>query len=162
MHQPAEAEIVQRLGGIDILSPLSREEFQSIAVAARVHTYSKGETILRQGAEGDSMFIVHDGVVSVRVGDQEVARLGEGDLFGEMALLTGEMRAADVVALSDVVAVEIAKDALRPVLHDHPELAASISTKMTERRGSLDSLKAASREEAERTILSRIRAYFRL
>ena len=162
MHQPAEAEIVQRLGGIDILSPLSREEFQSIAVAARVHTYSKGETILRQGAEGDSMFIVHDGVVSVRVGDQEVARLGEGDLFGEMALLTGEMRAADVVALSDVVAVEIAKDALRPVLHDHPQLAASISTKMTERRGSLDSLKAASREEAERTILSRIRAYFRL
>jgi small-conductance mechanosensitive channel/CRP-like cAMP-binding protein len=162
MHQPATADIAQRLAGIDILSPLSEEESRSIAGAARVHTYSKGETIIRRGAAGDSMFIVHDGVVSVRVGDQEVARLGEGDLFGEMALLTGEMRAADVVALSDVVAVEIAKGALRPVLHDHPGLATSISTKVMERRGSLESLKEASREEAQRTILSRIRAYFGL
>ncbi len=159
--QPA-AEIAERLAGIDLLSPLSREALTAIATATRVHTFAKGETIIRHGTAGDSMFVVHDGNVSVRAHDAEVARLGEGDVFGEMALLTGESRAADVVALTDVVAIEITKDALQPVLHDHPELAASITSKVMERRGSLDSLRTASNEEAQHTVLSRIRAWFGL
>jgi small-conductance mechanosensitive channel/CRP-like cAMP-binding protein len=159
--QPA-SEIAERLAGIDLLSPLSREALAAIASATRVHTFAKGETIIRHGTAGDSMFVVHDGNVSVRAHDAEVARLGEGDVFGEMALLTGESRAADVVALTDVVAIEITKDALQPVLHDHPELAASITSKVMERRGSLDSLRTASHEEAQHTVLSRIRAWFGL
>ena len=85
-----------------------------------------------------------------------------GGVFGEMALLTGESRTADVVAVSDVVAVEIAKDALQPVLIDHPDLARAISAKVMERRGTLDSLRAEEREREEGTILSRIRSYFGL
>ena len=61
----------------------------------------------------------------------------------------------------DTISLTVAAD-LQPVLHDHPDLATSISTKVMERRGSLESLKEASREEAQRTILSRIRAYFGL
>lgn len=160
--QPASEEIAERLARIDVLSPLGREALETIAAATRVHTFAKGETILRHGTAGNSMFVVHDGTVSVRVNEAEVARLGEGDVFGEMALLTGESRAADVVALKDVVVIEITKDALQPVLQDHPELAASISSKVTERRGSLDSLRAASSEEAQQTVLSRIRSYFGL
>jgi CRP-like cAMP-binding protein len=79
-----------------------------------------------------------------------------------MALLTGERRTADVIALTDVVAVEIAKDALEPVLHDHPELAAAISAKVGERRGSLDSARSDAPADEQRTILSKIRAYFGL
>ena len=160
--QPDSTEIVERLAQIDILSPLPQEALQSIASAARVHTFAKGETILRHGTAGNSMFIVHDGNVSVRVSDDEIARLGEGDVFGEMALLTGENRAADVVALADVVVIEIAKEALQPVLHEHRELASSISSKVMERRGSLDSLRTASRDDEHHTVLSRIRAWFGL
>ena len=156
------ADVAERLVHVDILSPLSSEEHETIAAGARVHTYAKGETILKHGSEGNSMFVVHDGNVSVRVDDSEVARLGEGDFFGEMALLTGEARAADVIALTDVVAVEITKDAFQPVLQQHPELAAAISAKVSERRGNIDSLRMASNEEAQRTVLSRIRAYFGL
>jgi CRP-like cAMP-binding protein len=79
-----------------------------------------------------------------------------------MALLTGERRVADVVALTDVVAVEIAKDALEPVLRDCPELAAAISSKVGERRGTLDSQRTDGRGDEQRTVLSRIRAYFGL
>jgi CRP-like cAMP-binding protein len=79
-----------------------------------------------------------------------------------MALLTGESRAANVIALGEVVVIEITKDALQPVLHDHPDLAAAISKEVAERRGSLESLRMASNEEAEQTVLSRIRAYFGL
>jgi small-conductance mechanosensitive channel len=155
-------EIAERLSRIDILSAVTPEGLDAIAAATRVHTFGKGETILRHGTAGDSMFVVHSGMVSVRVDEAEIARLGEGDVFGEMALLTGENRAADVVALTDVVVIEITKDALQPVLRDHPELAASISSKMMERRGSLDSLKNASNEEAHQTVLTRIRHWFGL
>lgn len=159
---PDADDIAERLAVVDVLAPIGREARAGIAAAARVHVYARGETILSRGAAGDSMFIVHQGSVSVRVNDREVAHLQAGDFFGEMALLTGEQRAADVVALGDVVAIEIAKHALQPVLIDHPELAAAISAKILERRGTLDTLRAGSREEAERTVLSRIRAWFGL
>jgi small-conductance mechanosensitive channel len=157
---PEPEEIRRRLAGIDILSPIAHDVQQTIADAARVHVYAKGETILRHGAEGDSMFIVQDGSVSVRADDVEVARLAPGDFFGEMALLTGERRTADVVALTEVVAVEIAKDALQPVLQDLPDLAAAISAKVMERRDKLDARRAE--EPEHESMLSRIRAYFGL
>jgi branched-chain amino acid transport system substrate-binding protein len=135
---------------------------EAIALAARVRVYSAGETIIRHGTAGDSMFIVHEGSVSIRVDENEVARLKAGDFFGEMALLTGETRAADVVALADVVAIEIAKDALQPVLVHHPELASAISTNVMKRRDSLDSARMALPDDVEQSVLSRIRAYFGL
>ncbi len=91
-----------------------------------------------------------------------MARLGAGDFFGEMALLTGENRAADVVALSDVVAIEIAKDALQPVLRDHPGPGGG---DLVEGHGApREPGLAAERvnEEAHHTVLSRIRAWFGL
>ena len=72
------------------------------------------------------MFVVHSGTISVRLADDspkgwhEVAQLGPGTVFGEMALLTGETRTADVVALTDVTALEIGKDSLQPILHGPP------------------------------------------
>jgi small-conductance mechanosensitive channel len=161
-HHPDHDEIVARLGGVDILEPLSQAARDSIAGAARVHVYSAGETIIRHGTAGNSMFIVHQGSVSVQVNDKEVARLHAENFFGEMALLTGETRTADVVALNDVVIIEITKDALQPVLHDHPELASAISAIVMERRDLLDSARTVSADEAQLSVLSRIRAYFGL
>ncbi|MBV8520397.1 MAG: mechanosensitive ion channel [Acidobacteria bacterium] len=160
-HVPQPDEIVDRLAKIDILSPLPRKAQQAIAAAARVLVFARGETIIRGGAAGDSMFVVHEGSVSVRAGGEEVATLAPGDFFGEMALLTGESRTADVVALTEVVAVEIAKLALQPVLQDHPELAQAISEEVTARRGDLDS-RRSEEPEAQSSVLSRIRAYFGL
>lgn len=161
-HHPDAAKIVERLQDVDILSPLPETAQQALAESARVRIYSRGETILRHGTAGDSMFILHEGRVSVRVGGDEVAQLGEGEFFGEMALLTGETRAADIVAATDVVAVEITKAALQPVLQDVPDLAAAISARVAERRGTLDSRREGAREEEQTSILSRIRSYFGL
>jgi len=161
-QHPDRLEIIDRLSRIDILSPLTAKAQEAIADASRVRVYARGETILRHGDEGSSMFIVHEGSISIRVDENEVARLEPGDFFGEMALLTGERRTADVVALTDVTAVEITKDALQPVLQDHPDLAASISAKVMERRSSLDSFRADEDPEEHASVLSRIRAYFGL
>ena len=158
----------RHLRDVDVFEPLSDQALQSIAAAVKVHFYSKGEAILRHGAVGDSMFIIHSGSVGIRLPDDsmtgwhQVANLGPGEFFGEMALLTGEMRTADVVAMTDVVALEIGKDSLQPILATHADLAQAISHHILERREHLDSIKGDSREEVEPTLMSRIRSYFGL
>ncbi|PYQ62865.1 MAG: hypothetical protein DMF58_00450 [Acidobacteria bacterium] len=167
-HQLTPEETVRRLREVDVLDPLSDQELQSIAAALRVHFYSKGEAILRHGTAGDSMFVVHSGMVVVRLPDDsmtgwhQVAQLGPGSVFGEMALLTGEMRAADVVAMTDVVALEIGKESLQPIIASHPDLAGAISHQIMLRKEHLDSLRGESPEEIELTLMSRIRSYFGL
>jgi small-conductance mechanosensitive channel/CRP-like cAMP-binding protein len=167
-HDMARDEIAQRLEEVDVLTPLSDEAHAAVAAATKVHVYSKGETILHAGTAGDSMFVVHSGTVSIRIGDaganggHEIAQLGSGSVFGEMALLTGEKRTADVIALTDVVALEIGKDSLQPILQNNPELAGAISEKVMERRDHLAHRRAEATEEQEQSVLSRIRAYFGL
>jgi small-conductance mechanosensitive channel/CRP-like cAMP-binding protein len=167
-HAISAADVLARLGETDVLSPLSEEARGMIAAATRIHFYSKGETILRHGDAGDSMFAVHSGTASVRLADDstqgwhEVAQLSPGMVFGEMALLTGETRTADVVALTDVTALEIGKDSLKPILHDHPELADLITAKVLRRRGRLDAIRNSAIEEEQTTIVSRVKAWFGL
>jgi CRP-like cAMP-binding protein len=79
-----------------------------------------------------------------------------------MALLTGEVRAADVVSLSDVVTLEIAKSSFEPILHNHPELAAAISHKIMQRLAQLASIREEEQEQEELTLVSRIKSYFGL
>ena len=174
-YTPAEAkeeitgeDLRRHLREVAILAPLPDDAHEIIAGATRIHRYGKGETILRRGALGASMFVLHSGEVSVRISDpdetgtHEVATLGPGSVFGEMALLTGERRTADVVALDDVVALEIGKDSLQPVLQKHPELAKAISSQVMQRRDHLESVLEEEVEEEEMTLLTRIRSYFGL
>ena len=167
-HAISADDVRARLSEVDVLSPLSEDGRATIAAATRIHFYSKGETILRHGAAGDSMFVVHAGTASVRLPDDspegwhEVAQLGPGTVFGEMALLTGETRTADVIALTDVTALEIGKDSLQPILHGHPELASAITAKVVHRRGHLDAIRSEEAEEEETTIVSRVKAWFGL
>ena len=160
-QQPSLAQIREQLTKIGMFTPLSPEALATIAEGARVHTYAAGETIIQEGAAGESMFIVYEGDVAVRTHDAEVARLKGGDFFGEMALLTGERRAADVIATSEVVAVEITRDSLQPVLQDSPELATAISERVMERRDRLQSKRENGSEE-HATFLSRVRLFFGL
>jgi small-conductance mechanosensitive channel len=167
-RQITPEEIQERLHDVDLLIPLSRREHEAIAAATRLHTYAKGETIIRRGAVGESMFVIVEGLVSVRVPDEadnqhrEVAQLGEESVFGEMALLTGERRTADVIALTDVTTLEITREALQPILADNPGLAQAMSQKVIERRLVSAELVEGSEADEEISVLSRIRSYFGL
>lgn len=159
-QQPTRDHLREQLTRISIFSPLSPQALDSLATSALIHTFASGETIIQQKAAGESMFIVYDGEIAVRVNDAEVARLHAGDFFGEMALLTGEPRSADVIATTEVVAVEITRDALQPVLQENPELAAAISERVVERRGALPQRNHT--DDAHASLLSRVRTFFGL
>ena len=87
----AQDQIADRLSAVDIFSPLSADELRRLAKATSGHVFAPGETLIRAGDEGSSMFVVHSGRVAVQVADRDnprtVAELTEGNFFGNQALL---------------------------------------------------------------------------
>jgi small-conductance mechanosensitive channel/CRP-like cAMP-binding protein len=158
---------------VDLFRPLSDEELRKVMARSRPLHYAAGERIIEEGSPGDSFFIIDQGqvVVSKRLGGtmREIARLMEGQFFGEMALLTGERRSATIEAVTDVDLFMIDKPAFQDILAVNPAIAIDISTLLSERREALtqaeDDLTApvssvAAAGERRNDILGRIRAYF--
>ncbi|HLL77455.1 MAG TPA: cyclic nucleotide-binding domain-containing protein [Pyrinomonadaceae bacterium] len=146
--------LTERLSAVDIFSPLTQEELARLAAAAGSHTYAPGETIIRAGEAGDSMFVVNRGSIEVRISDngrpRTVAALGEGQFFGEMALLTGQPRTANIVAVEETEVLEIGHDALKGLFESNPDLVESLSHTVAERRAGLDASASAQRVEEEK------------
>jgi serine/threonine protein kinase len=107
---------------------LDADSLQKVALSARVQTYADKDHVLRRGDPGDSMQVIRAGHVRVPVFDptgrmRVVAQLGAGDVVGEMALLTGERRNADVIAEGDVECIVLDRGTVMPLLEEHPPLA---------------------------------------
>ncbi|MFN7134410.1 MAG: cyclic nucleotide-binding domain-containing protein, partial [Myxococcales bacterium] len=130
------------LAKVELFSQLTEEDRAQLARSMRYAPFTSGETVTRQGARANWLYLIVEGKVSVRVtGDggleKEVAQLGAGSFFGEMSLLTGEPRAATVVALSDVECFRLDKDAFQTLLLKRPELAEHVADELTRRRSEL-------------------------
>jgi len=94
-----------------------------------MHTvsYQAGETILSQGEDGDTAFLINSGSVEVIVGEGAKARnvgtLGAGEIFGEMGLIDPGPRSATVKAVTDTECIETTYDELTSSFQEHPERA---------------------------------------
>jgi CRP-like cAMP-binding protein len=139
-----------------------------VAAGATGRVFAPGETIIRAGDSGASMFVVHRGSVDVRVDSngtpRTIKRLGEGAFFGEMALFTGEPRTANVVAAEETEVLEIGHDAMRGLFQTNPDLVEALSHAINERRAGLEAnaQAAGGDEDTPASILSKIKHFFRL
>ena len=127
----------EALRNVETFRPLTDEQVSGLAPHARHERYKAGESLVRQGDAGRSLFVVRTGDVRVERTDggstRDLARLGPGSFFGEMSLLTGEPRSASVVALGEVQVVVVEKDAFSTLLHDDGHLARALSEALEER-----------------------------
>lgn len=167
--------LMRALSGIDLFRPLTDEEMSLAASRFRQLHYAAGERLIEEGSPGDSFFVIDRGEVEVskQLGAKRrsLARLMEGQFFGEMALLTGEPRSATVVALTDVDVFTIDKAGFHDVLVKNPTIAVDISAILSERQEALSQAKGdvtakfepgPSTGELKQRILGRIRSYFGL
>ncbi len=92
--------------------------------------------VVRQNDEGESLFIVRRGSLDVHIDDAPVGTLSEGEIFGEMSLLTGERRKATVTAAGEVRLVEISKEDIEPVIRANPHLLERLSAILARREES--------------------------
>jgi CRP-like cAMP-binding protein len=129
---------------------LSQDERDAlVAHSTRVH-FPPGHLLMVEGDFGTSMFVIDEGAVSVTASDirgfsRPVAKLGDGDIVGEMSLMTGARRNATVVALTAVDALEIPKHALEDVLARRPELVDRFRPELERRQAELDRILAEAK-----------------
>ncbi len=143
------ASIETAISSVDLFALLSDEARSRVAVGARERRFAAGETIVREGDRGSSMFIVQAGRLGVSahgtVGEsQRLAVLEAGTAFGEISLLTGDARTATVRALTEANLLEIDKATLAPILRENPSIVGMLELTMKERRKkATDALEAA-------------------
>jgi CRP-like cAMP-binding protein len=139
-----------------------------VATELRPRWFGRGEQVIEQGEEGQTFYVVAEGTVAVLAGKPavEVARLSTGETFGEMSLLTGEPRAATVVAATDALLLELDRPTFARLFAGHDGLAPKLAQVLADRRSQLDSAAAqpgpgGAEPEAHR-ILGRLRQIFSL
>jgi CRP-like cAMP-binding protein len=168
-----EARMILR--GEALFECLSEEQIENLVKQSRVNNFGRGERVIQEGAEGDSMFVLLRGAAQVSVSKNgssiAVATLNAGDCFGEMSLLTGERRTATVQAQSDCHVMEISKPVMAEVLRDSPDCLERLSELLAKRKMENEGIlkEAASQgqnknKEREYTanFLQRLRTFFEL
>ena len=145
-----------------IFATMTPQERRSLAAKMRQTTVDKGENLLEPGVVLQSLFIVGTGVLSlnrlVSGKEIEVMRLGPGDHFGEIGLLTGTPSSARISALVPTTVFELTKDDLAPILEARATVAQELGRELARRQaaGQL----SASPEMAEAVPPNRVASWF--
>jgi small-conductance mechanosensitive channel len=123
---------------VAIFASLTHEERKAIAAKLTPVSYDQGETLMEPGAVLHALCIVGTGVLSftreASDGEIELLRLGPGDHFGEIGMLTGAPATAKIHALLPTTIYELAKDDLAPMLEARPAVAHELCQALARRQ----------------------------
>ncbi|MFC1857309.1 cyclic nucleotide-binding domain-containing protein [Thermodesulfobacteriota bacterium] len=145
--------IFEKMSRVPLLNHLPPEEIYQLLPYITSRAYEKGRTIVRQGEPGDSLFIIEAGQVEIideQKGSQVIAVLGADDVFGEMALVTGEPRSATAKAASDTRVWMILKEHFDRLLQISPKLADAVRYLVQERISDLKNKEYIAPDMAEK------------
>jgi len=169
LRSDADVELAAaRLASIDLFANLDAEARRALSTVAIHHLFAAGEAIVRQGAPGDSMFVMLDGRARVILepSNQPVALIEGGGYFGEMSMLTGDARTATVRAIDDARVLEINAAAFRALAVEQPVVLQHISDVVNARRSGLDearqSAESSTPAQAGQGLVERIQRFLGL
>ena len=128
---------VLNLRDIDFLSGLAMDEIERLAELLTKREFAAGDTICREGDDGDRMWLLAKGSVSVRLISADgrmnlrIASLSRGTTIGEMALVEHARRSATIVADEHVVAYELLRSGYTLLLSEHPVIATKLLSNLS-------------------------------
>jgi len=128
----------QLLKNLPLFGELDDGEMKEIWGHVHTRTYKKGNIILFEEDPGDSLFIINEGRVKITRLSEEgkeviLSILGEGEFFGEMSLLDGESRSANVIALSDSEVFILKREDFLKIIKSNPQIAISLLEELARR-----------------------------
>jgi small-conductance mechanosensitive channel len=154
---------------------MNDEQLENVLRHSQMHRYGRGERLIQEGDQSDSMFIMLRGEAAVSVAKNgtgvRVGVMRQGDCFGEISLLTGEPRSATVRAEGDCEVMEISKPVMAEVLRDSPQCLTALSELLAKRRLEGDNIvkdapvpddQGKKEREYRASFLSRLRTVFEL
>ena len=145
---------LEALESCDLFAGLPESALKLLAGTARWQEFAPGEAVVREGDASRALFVIARGGAVVQRGGQEIARVGAGEVFGEMAFLSGEPRTATVRADSALAVVEVDSQALGALLFHQNELAVELADRMAVRQQELAAHEARAGGASERKSLT--------
>lgn len=132
-RQEAESEVLDRLSHVEVMRTMPPAEAQAIVPLLEPMHAEPGQVLCREGAPGDSFYLIIAGEAQVLKGERVMTTLGPGEVFGEMALLTGEPRSATIVALTSMELYQLRRAHFNNALTRSPHLATALSRALARR-----------------------------
>ncbi|HEY4181816.1 MAG TPA: cyclic nucleotide-binding domain-containing protein [Kofleriaceae bacterium] len=134
-HRPraATAAPMRVLSGTPLFSDLSPAVLEMLIPRMKLVVLDPNEVLFTEGEAGDCLYVVSEGEVAVETNGSELARLGPGAFFGEVALVTDQPRSATVRALTRVEALAIDRDVVRDAAAEQPEIVNTLLRFVRER-----------------------------
>jgi small-conductance mechanosensitive channel/CRP-like cAMP-binding protein len=153
-----EREMTRRTGTlrtVELFRTFSDDELRKLAGRCSVAPFTKAEAMTRQGAEAHWLYVITRGSGEVFITGADglrktVAILKTGDFFGEMGMMTGQVRSATVIALEDTECYRLDKAAFHDILQNRPEIAESLSHVLARRSVELETVRDNLDAEARR------------
>jgi CRP/FNR family transcriptional regulator, cyclic AMP receptor protein len=116
-------ESVDLLKRVPIFEGLNDRELERIAGSMKQRTFRAGDTVTTEGRGGVGFFVIEDGEARVTIHGDERRRLGPGDYFGEVALLTDSPRTATITAESELRCYGMTSWDFKPLVESHGSIA---------------------------------------
>jgi len=132
MKLPVETlqQVHKMLNAVPFLRSLKQTEIEELALNLNLRHYMKDETIIRQGEPGKLFYLNFKGRVGVYksklIGKKQIATIGPGEFFGEIALIENVPRTATVMGLEDGEMFTLARESFEKVLLTNPAIATVI------------------------------------
>jgi CRP-like cAMP-binding protein len=114
---------VELLRRVPLLAGLADEELTELAARFRERVYDAGAPVTTRGGTGAGFFVIAEGEARVGSSDRPIARLGRRDFFGEVSLIDGGRRSADITAVTNLRCWGISQREFRAFVKQHPEVA---------------------------------------
>ena len=126
------------LKNLPLFGELDDEELVEIWNHVQTRSYKKGNIILFEEDPGDSLFIIKEGKVKITRLSEEgreviLSILGEGEFFGDMSILDGESRSANVIALADSEVFVLKREEFINILTSNPQIAITLLEELAAR-----------------------------
>ena len=136
-----DAELLRLVQRVPLFARCREKHVRAVLRTAKERAYEPGETIIEEGQEGIAFYLVLDGEVEVRRGDETVATLTTGEHFGELALLSQEpqRRTASVVAVSETRCLLLSVWDFKGLLENNADMAMQILAGVADRLRALES-----------------------
>jgi CPA2 family monovalent cation:H+ antiporter-2 len=128
-----ELKLQGLLDQFPILSLVERQDQEALLLMFRPKSASPGDRVIRRGDRADGMYFISSGAVEVKVGGRTI-RLEPGSYFGEMALLSGERRTADVIAVDFCQFLVLDRRDFNQFMARHPAVRAAVAEIAEQRR----------------------------
>jgi hypothetical protein len=138
LQEKLRGEVMAELRSLPLFKPLNDSQIAQLTQSAKLQRFAAGETLVRQGDQGESLYTIKSGRVRVEARGANgqvgaLATLGPNDFFGEMSLLTGEPRSASVIAETETEVVLVDKADFAAVLQTDLSIIESLSVLLEER-----------------------------